>query len=112
MCFFNLDPQRAKFTGGDMPKKKPTSGQKMHSGDVVRATDFNFLTVLGKGSFGKVGINLACFITRVGLFGDFCCVEVLFLPGLKFYFFKGHPILMPKANVLKGTKANTWLRIQ
>ncbi|XP_072044245.1 LOW QUALITY PROTEIN: protein kinase C-like [Amphiura filiformis] len=45
---------RTKFSGSEVPTKKNVSGPKLHSGDVVRATDFNFLTVLGKGSFGKV----------------------------------------------------------
>lgn len=35
-------------------KNSITPANHSQSGDVVKASDFNFITVLGKGSFGKV----------------------------------------------------------
>ena len=42
------------------PPKMPNSTTRQ---DVIRSSDFNFLTVLGKGSFGKVNMKVFYFLT-------------------------------------------------
>lgn len=58
MCFFL---QRAKIAqGSKTPEEKTTNTiskfENNGNRDRMKLTDFNFLMVLGKGSFGKVGL--------------------------------------------------------
>ncbi|RWS12113.1 Csa-inaC-like protein [Dinothrombium tinctorium] len=54
--------KRSKFTSSITPKSVPKASENANSDlphnmgkqDVIRASDFNFIMVLGKGSFGKV----------------------------------------------------------